>query len=174
MRGYARFSVLLVTAVFVMFAARPVFANLSAQKAFTLIRSVPPGERIESAARFLGTHLTERSINNEAGIKVRQWGRQEDEWFLELLHDGNMVMASRITWRTKTKRDQQTTFSQLTTAGRKYFGRVAKFRGMTEAEWMEAGGTLLVRAVMKEDISGGVTLLTGVRDRNVDSGKYGF
>jgi hypothetical protein len=83
-------------------------------------------------------------------------------------------MASRVTWRTKTKRDQQTTFSQLTSAGKKYFGRVAKFKNLTNAEWTEAGGTLLVKAVMEEAVSDGVTLLTAVRDREVDSGKYGF
>jgi hypothetical protein len=174
MRSCVRFFVLLFAALFVMFAAHPALANLSAQKAFTLIRSVPPGERIDSAAKFLGAYSAERSVNGAAGIKVRRWGRQEDEWFLELLHDGSLVMASRITWMTKTKRDQQTTYSQLTTAGKKYFGRVAKFKGLTEAEWTEAGGALLVRAIMKENVSDGVTLLTGVRDREVDSGKYGF
>jgi hypothetical protein len=174
MRRAARFFVLLFAAALAASWANPAFAALSAQKAFVLIRSVPPGEEIERAAEFLGTNSTERSINGAAGIKIRRWGGQEDEWFLELLHDGRLVMASRVTWRTKTKRDQQTVFSQLTSAGKKYFGRTAKFKSQTEAEWTEAGGTLLVKAVMKEALSEGVILLTGVRDKEVNSGKYGF
>jgi hypothetical protein len=149
-------------------------ANLSAAKAFTLIRSVPPGEGIERATDFLGSFATERVVNDSAGIRVRRWGGSSDEWFIDVLHDGELVMASRVTWRTRTKRDQQTTFSQLTSAGTKYFGWKATFKSLTEAEWIDMGGALVVRVKMGPELSEGVTLLTGVRDSEVDSGKYGF
>jgi hypothetical protein len=174
MRSSIRIVSLLLAIAIQGFAGRPAFADLSAQRAFILIRSVPPGEDLEKAEEFLGAHAGERDVKGSAGIKVRRWGGSEDEWIIDLLHDGSRVMASRITWRTESKRDQQTIFSQLTSAGKKYFGRNGKFNGLTEAVWTDMGGTLLVMAKQEAELAQGVTLLTGVRDSEVDSGKYGF
>ncbi|MDR1917239.1 MAG: hypothetical protein LBQ58_11775 [Synergistaceae bacterium] len=156
-----------------LFLSSAASADLSARSAFTLIQKVPPGELIEDAAKFLGRHAFERSIPNSEGIKIRRWGTQNDSWLLEVLHDGETVRATRVTWVTKARRDQQIIFSQLTTAGKNFFGKSGKFKGLTEAEWSDFGGRWIVRATMGEN-GEGVFLLSGIRDAIMDSGKYGF
>lgn len=148
-------------------------AALSASAAFTLIQKVAPGTELPDAVSFLGNHASEGAAEG-AGMKVRRWGTEEDDWLLDVLHDGSVVRATRITWITRTKRDQQTIFSQLTTAGKKYFGGTAKFRGLDQAEWLEMDGKLLVLARIEPELSQGVTLLTGIRNDAKESSKYGF
>jgi hypothetical protein len=149
------------------------FADLSGRYAFTLIQKVPPGELLADASEFLGRHVSERAASGGDGMKIRRWGTQSDSWILEVLHDGDTVRATRVTWTTKAKRDQQIIFSQLTTAGKNFFGKAGKFKGLTEAEWGDFGGRWIVRAKIGEG-SQGVSLLSGIRDERMDSGKYGF
>jgi hypothetical protein len=172
MKKLALAALWVIAAISIVAGARPALANLSAARAFTLIRSVPPGEDIAGAAKLLGGYASERTVDDAGGIMVRRWGGPNAEWYFDALHDGSLVMASKVTWRTKQKRDQQVIFSQLTTEGKRYFGKFAKFTGKTEAEWTD--GAVLVRAKQADELEGGVTLLAGVRDALVDSGKYGF
>jgi hypothetical protein len=148
-------------------------ADLSGRHAFTLLQTVPPGELLEDAAEFLGRHAAERAASGGDGIKIRRWGTQNDSWIFEVLHDGGTIRATRVTWMTRAKRDQQIIFSQLTTAGKNFFGRLGKFKGLTEVEWCDFGGRWIVRAKIKES-GDGVYLLSGIRGERMDSGKYGF
>jgi hypothetical protein len=161
-------------AALVMLAAGTAWAALSASGGFTLIRKIPPGETIEGAVAFLGEHARERTVDEGAGIKVRRWGTPGDTWFFDVLHDGEYVRAARVTWATSSKRDQQTIFSQLTTSGKKFFGRTGTFKGMSEAEWRDFDGSWIVRARIGNEIADGVTLLSGIRDEEMDSGRFGF
>jgi hypothetical protein len=152
----------------------PASANLSASGAFTLIQRIPPGEEMEDAVKFLGVHASERTIDAKTGIKVRRWGKESDKWVFDVLHDGDVVRAAKITWITTSRREQQTIFAQLTSQGRKFFGRGGLFHGKSEAEWKDFGEKWLVLAKQEQEISSGVTLLSGIRDARMDSGKYGF
>lgn len=164
-----------LAALILISAALPAYAVLSARSAFTLIRRIPPGETLSGAVSFLGQHASEWVVDAAAKVKVRRWGTEgEDDWYFDVLHDGAVVRAARITWPTASKREQQAIFSQLTTEGKKFFGRPGTFRGMSEAEWKDFDGRWLVRAKLEAEISGGVTLLSGIRDEKMDSGKFGF
>jgi hypothetical protein len=166
-----KFHVFLAAFFSILACAGASFAELSASGAFTLIRTVPPGEEMASAVEFLGAHASERTIDAKKGIKVRRWGAQKDKWVLDVLHDGDVVRAARVTWLTKSLRERQTIFAQLTGAGKNFFGKSAVFHGKVEAEWTDFGEKWLVRARQGDD---GVALLSGIRDALMDSGQYGF
>ena len=170
MRGYLAVALALLC---LLFAPGPSEADLSGSGAFVLIQKVAPGTELADATAFLGAHASEEAAEGK-GMKVRRWGDDDDDWMLDVLHDGSVVRATRIIWSTDTKREQQTIFSQLTTAGKKYFSRTAKFQGLDQAEWVEMDGKLLVRARIEPDLSDGVTLLTGIRNDAKESAKYGF
>ena len=170
MRGYPAAALALLCLLLVPGLSEAV---LSGSGAFVLIQKVAPGTEMADASAFLGAHASEKA-GEGAGMKIRRWGGEDDDWMLDVLHDGSVVRATRIIWNTETKREQQTIFSQLTTAGRKYFSRTAKFQGLDQAEWVEMDGKLLVRARIEPDLSDGVTLLTGIRNDAKESGKYGF
>ena len=169
-------SVVLILAVilFALLSESPSYATLSARSAFTLLEKVPPGEYYPDAKNFLGSPSSERIVDIDGGIKITRWGRPDDTWIFEVLHDNEDVRATRITWRAKTKSDQQTIFSQLTTVGKQFFGKTAKFNGMNEAQWDDLGGRWIVRARLEEDIARGVTLLSGIRDNVMGSDRFGF
>lgn len=169
MRRNAALALLLLACT--LYAATPVWADLSAKSAFTLIRRVAPGDDIREASAFLGDYASERAAHD---MKVRRWGTIDDEWFFDVLHDASQVRATRITWVTKGRRDQQTTYAQLTAEGKRFFGAVGTFNGFEEAEWREMGGKLLVRVRMGKNLEEGVTLLTGIRNDPMSSEKYGF
>jgi hypothetical protein len=152
----------------------PAFADLSAKSAFTLLEKVPPGEPYPDARDFLGPASSERTVDSGRQIKITRWGKSGDTWIFEVLHDEEVVRATRITWRTKSKSEQQTTFSQLTTAGKKFFGKNAVFKGSGEAQWDDFGGRWIIRARIESDLAKGVTLLSGIRDSEVGSERYGF
>ena len=152
----------------------PLRAELSAQGAFVLIKKIPPGEELAAVNKFMGAYTSERVLDAKAGIKVRRWGSPDDRWFIDVLHNGSLVRASRITWHTDSRSEQQTIFAQLTAAGRKFFGRAGKFCGSGEAEWESFDAKWLVRAKMGGGIEDGVTILSGIRDNRMESAKYGF
>jgi len=164
----------LAITLFALLSESPSYATLSARSAFTLLEKVPPGEYYPDAKNFLGSPSSERVVDIGEGIKITRWGRHNDTWIFEVLHDDEDVRATRITWRTKTKSDQQTIFSQLTTVGKQYFGKTAVFSGMNEAQWDDLGGRWIVRARLEEDLARGVTLLSGIRDNVMGSERFGF
>ena len=172
MRRAAVFVFLLLAAI--LSAASPSYAALSAKSAFTLLEKVPPGEYYPDAKKFLGSPSAERVVDIDGGIKITRWGKSADTWIFEVLHDDEDVRATRITWRTKTKSEQQTIFSQLTTVGKQYFGKIAEFNGMNEAQWEDFGGRWIVRARMEDDLERCVTLLSGIRDSVMGSDRFGF
>ncbi|MDR3254335.1 MAG: hypothetical protein LBT31_02035 [Synergistaceae bacterium] len=174
LKNTRKFLALIAALLAIAFFASASFANLSASGAFTLLRKIPPGEDVADAVKFLGVHATERTVDAKTGIKVRRWGTEKDKWVFDVLHDGLVVRAARITWITVSKRDQQMIFGQLTSEGRKFFGRGGEFHGKEEAEWRDIGEKWLVIAKMEKELSNGVTLLSGIRDARMDSGKYGF
>lgn len=165
---------LLIVCIASLCAPTAALADLSAKSAFVLIRKVAPGEPFQDAIGFLGHHTGEWGVDGASDLKVRRWGTPSDEWFFDVLHDTKVVRATRITWVTPGKRDQQMTFSNLTTEGKFFFGRPGKFRTLTEAEWVEMDGKLLVLLKMGAAESDGVTLLTGIRNDAKESAKYGF
>jgi hypothetical protein len=170
----ARAAALAVLLALASLAAAPAGAALSANAAFTLIERVPPGEYYPDAREFLGSPSAERTVDIGNGIKVTRWGKLSDSWIFEVLHDAEDVRATRITWRTKSKGDQQTIFSQLTTIGKKFFGKSAAFKGTTEAQWEDFGGRWIVRARIEAELERGVTLLSGIRDSAMGSDRFGF
>ena len=172
MRRAAVLSVLFIAAL--LLAESIAYAALSAKSAFTLLEKVPPGEYYPDAKKFLGSPSAERVVDIGAGIKITRWGRSADTWIFEVLHDDEDVRATRITWRTKTKSEQQTIFSQLTTVGKQFFGKAAEFSGVKEAQWSDFGGRWIVKAVMNDDLTRGVTLLSGIRDSVMGSDRFGF
>lgn len=149
-------------------------ADLSAKGAFVLLRRIAPGTEFKDANAFLGRYSGEWAVDEAAGIKVRRWGTSSDEWYFDVLHDGRVVRASRITWQVSGRRDQQHTFSHLTTEGKKFFGKNAKFVGQNVAEWTELEETILVSVRMGDRAEDGVTMLTGIRNDEMESAKYGF
>ena len=155
-------------------ADSPAYAVLSAKAAFILLEKVPPGEYYPDAKKFLGLSSAERVVDIDAGIKITRWGKAADTWIFEVLHDDEDVRATRITWRTKNKREQQTIFSQLTTVGKQFFGKAAEFNGVKEAQWNDFGGRWIVKTRMEEDLTRGVTLLSGIRDSAMGSDRFGF
>ena len=175
MRRYAvSLALFLASIVFVALAESPSYASLSARSAFTLLERVPPGEYYPDAKNFLGSPSGERVVDIDGGIKITRWGVSSDTWIFEVLHDEEDVRATRITWRTRTRSDQQTIFSQLTTVGRQFFGKSATFSGMNEAQWDDLGGRWIVRAKLEDDIERGVTLLSGIRDATMGTDRFGF
>lgn len=152
----------------------PAFAELSASGAFSLIRKIPPGEDMKAAGTFLGEYSSEKIVDEKAGIKIRSWGTPDDEWYFDVLHDGKVVRACRITWTTNSRGRQQTIFAQLSTAGKQFFGKPGVFRNQMETEWTDFDGKWLVRAKQGANAWDGVMLLSGIRDQRMDSGKYGF
>ena len=154
--------------------AVPAFAALSAAAGFSLIRKVPPGEDLVSAGKFLGTYTSEILIDAKAGIKVRRWGDESDSWFFDALHDGKEIKATRVKWTTKSVGEQQSIFAQLTTAGKNAFGRRGKFAGQNEISWSDFEGRWLIVARYGGSVTDGTTLLSGIRSKAFDSGKYGF
>jgi hypothetical protein len=174
MRHAASVALFLSVFLLAMLAESPSYATLSARSAFTLLEKVPPGEYYADARNFLGLPSAERVVDIGDDIKITRWGKAADTWIFEVLHDDEVVRATRITWRTKTKSEQQTIFSQLTTVGRKFFGITAKFKGMDEAQWDDFGGRWIVRARLEDDLARGVTLLSGIRDSVMGSDRFGF
>jgi hypothetical protein len=162
------------SAALTILCAASATADLSPRGAFVLVRRVAPGDTLNDATAFLGAHAVEWAVDAAAGLKLRRWGEASDEWVFDVLHDTRVVRATRITWNVRGMRDKQRLFSRLTTEGRKFFGFPAKSRGLTEADWTELGGTLLVRARLSDEREGGVTLLTGIRGDGLESEKYGF
>jgi hypothetical protein len=163
-----------VTALALCFlSASPALADLSAKAAFLLLEKVPPGEYYPDARKFLGLPSAERTVDIEKDIKITRWGKSADSWTFEVLHDAEQVRATRITWRTATKSDQQRIFSQITTAGKNFFGSAAIFKNMEEAQWEDFEGRWLTRARIETGYSG-VTLLSGIRDAAMGSDRYGF
>jgi hypothetical protein len=151
----------------------PARADLSAKAAFLLLEKVPPGEYYPDARQFLGLPSAERTVDIEQDIKITRWGKSADSWMFEVLHDAEQVRATRVTWRTATKGDQQRVFSQLTTAGKNFFGSAAIFKNMEEAQWEDFEGRWITRAKIEPGYSG-VTLLSGIRDAAMGSDRYGF
>jgi hypothetical protein len=149
-------------------------AVLSPSGAFTLIRRIPPGESLDDASKFLGKHVSEKTVDTKEKIKLRRWGTADDKWFLEVLHDGSLVRAARINWVTVSKGEQQKIFGQLTGEGRRFFGKGATYKGQMEAEWTDFGEKWLVLARQGNGPTDGVTLLSGIRDAEMGSEKYGF
>ena len=133
----------------------------------------PPGEYYPDARQFLGPPSAERTVDIENGVKITRWGKSADSWTFEVLHDDEQVRATRITWRSAAKSEQQRIFSQVTTAGKNFFGSAAIFKNMEEAQWEDFGGRWITR-VRIETGSGGVTLLSGIRDAAMGSDRYGF
>jgi hypothetical protein len=151
----------------------PAWADLSAKAAFLLLEKVPPGEYYPDARQFLGLPSAERTVDIEKGLKITRWGKSADSWTFEVLHDAEQVRATRITWKTAAKSDQQRIFSQITTAGKNFFGSAAMFKNMEEAQWEDFGGRWITRARIEAGYSG-VTLLSGIRDAAMGSDRYGF
>ncbi|MDR1650376.1 MAG: hypothetical protein LBR87_01160 [Synergistaceae bacterium] len=170
MRRYFIFAGLLSA----IFLASQASAALSAKGAFILLDKVPPGEYLPDAREFLGRPASSRVMDKNLGVGVLRWGSSGDSWFLDVLHDADTVRATRVTWRTKSRGEQQAIFSQLTTAGKNFFGRPAAFRGLSEAEWNDFGGRWIVVARIESDVTRGVTLLSGIRDQAMGSDKFGF
>lgn len=173
MRRARKFGPYLCIPILLALWALPAFA-LSAAAGFSLIRKVPPGEDLVSATKFLGAHTSEILVNAQAGIKVWRWGGESDPWFLDALHDGKEIKATRVKWTAKSVREQQSTFAQLTTAGKSAFGRRGKFAGQNEISWTDFEGRWLIVARYGGSVTDGTTLLSGIRSKEFDSGKYGF
>ena len=174
MRRAASAALFIAVFLFAILVELPSYAALSAKSAFTLLEKVPPGEYYPTAKSFLGLPSAERVVDIGDGIKITRWGKSADTWVFEVLHDEEDVRATRITWRTKTKSEQQTIFSQLTTVGKQFFGKTAEFNGLNEALWSDFGGRWIVKARMEDDLSRGVTLLSGIRDSVMGSERFGF
>lgn len=147
---------------------------LSPSGGFSLIRKVPPGEELAAAVKFLGNHTFETIVDVEAGIKLRRWGEEGDSWGFSVLHDGREVKATSVKWNTKSVGEQQTIFAQLTGAGKKLFAVQGKFVGAKEVRWTDFDGRWLIVAKYGSSVADGVTLLSGIRSQEFDSGKYGF
>ena len=162
-----------VTLALLFLFASPAWADLSAKAAFTLLEKIPPGEYYPDARQFLGPPSAERTVDMENGVKITRWGKSADSWTFEVLHDDEQVRATRITWRAPAKSAQQRIFSQVTTAGKNFFGSAAIFKNMEEAQWEDFGGRWITR-VRIETGGGGVTLLSGIRDAAMGSDRYGF
>lgn len=156
-----------------LFWALPAHA-LSASGGFSLIRKVPPGEDLASAKKFLGQHASEISVNAKEGLKVWRWGSENDPWFFDALHDGREIKATRVTWTTKSVREQQNIFAQLSTAGKNSFGKRGKYVGSNEVGWTDFDGRWLIVARYGASAADGTTLLSGIRSKEFDSGKFGF
>jgi hypothetical protein len=171
---FTAFRIFLASLAITLILAARSEAVLSPSGAFTLIRRIPPGEEIAEAAKFLGQHAAERTVDSKEGIKIRRWGTADDKWFFEALHDGTLVRATRVSWVTGSRAEQQKIFGQLTGEGRRFFGKGASYKGRTEAEWTDFGEKWLVRTRQGEGPTDGVFLLSGIRDALMDSGKYGF
>lgn len=163
--------VMACAAAFVLAMCGACCAALSARGAFVLVRRVAPGDSLEGAAQFLGEHDDEVEASD---LRVRRWGDGSAEWTFDVLHDGARVRATRITWRTQGRRDQQRVFAELTAEGKRSFGAAAQSDGSRAAQWTELEGTILVRATMAEAIDGGVSLTVGVRNDKMTSEPYGF
>jgi hypothetical protein len=170
MRKLARTAI----SIALLLQAIPALAALSGNAAFTLLEKVPPGEYFPDAREFLGAPAFIRPIAGGNGMKTARWGKASDPWILDVLHDEDTVRATRITWRTKTRGEQQSIFSQLATAGGKFFGKGALFRGSNEAEWNDFDGRWIVRLKIENDVAKGVTMLSGIRDQAVGSEQFGF
>lgn len=149
-------------------------AELYAGGAFTLLRKIPPGESLAAANTFLGSKFFNRTVDKKEGIGIRRWGTKKDPWFLEALHDREMIRAIRVTWPTLDRGKQQTLFAQLTREGKNFFGRRGRFLGDGKIEWRELNGKWLVRAEIKRGEMESVTLLSGIRDAEMGSERYGF
>jgi hypothetical protein len=167
-------SIFALAAIFFLTAPPPADASLSAKSAFTLLEKAPPGEDLAAAKKFLGPASYERDADAKLGMKILRWGSPEDSWRLEMLHDIDTVRATRIIWKTKTLREQQNIFSQLTTEGNRFFGTRASFSGKNAAEWSDFDGRWIVRATLEGEVRKGVTLLSGIRDAVMGSEQYGF
>ncbi|MDR1578793.1 MAG: hypothetical protein LBS35_00415 [Synergistaceae bacterium] len=163
----------IVILALLVFSVSPAWPALSAKAAFLLLEKVPPGEYYPDARQFLGLPSAERTVDIENDIKITRWGKSSDSWTFEALHDAEQVRATRITWKTGSKGDQQRIFSQLTTAGKSFFGSAAIFKNMEEAQWEDFGGRWITRAKIETGYSE-VTLLSGIRDAVVGSDRYGF
>jgi hypothetical protein len=170
---YMRKAMFIIILALLVFSASSARADLSAKSAFILLEKVPPGEYYPDARQFLGPPSAERTVDIEDGVKITRWGKSADSWTFEVLHDADQVRAVRITWRTASKSDRQRIFSQITTAGKKFFGSTAIFKNMEEAQWEDFEGRWITRAKI-EDGSGKVTLLSGIRDAAMGSDRYGF
>ena len=83
-------------------------AELYAGGAFILLRKIPPGESLAAANTFLGSKFFNRTVDKKEGIGIRRWGTKKDPWFLEALHDREMIRAIRVTWPTLDRGKQQT------------------------------------------------------------------
>ncbi|MDR1509594.1 MAG: hypothetical protein LBS53_08150 [Synergistaceae bacterium] len=158
----------------IILAVLPAMAAMSGSAAFTLLEKIPPGEFFSDAREFLGAPAFIRPIAGGNGMKLARWGKTSDPWFFDVLHDEDTVRATRITWRTKTRSEQQSIFSQLATAGGRFFGHGALFRGSEEAEWNDFDGRWIVRIKIEHDVTKGVTMLSGIRDQAVGSEQFGF
>ena len=172
--NFTFFRIFLASLFLTLIFAAQSEAVLSPSGAFTLIRRIPPGEELAEAVKFLGPHASEKTVDSKEGVKIRKWGTAQDKWFFEVLHDGTLVRAGRVSWVTDSRGEQQKIFGQLTGEGRRFFGKAATFKGRTEAEWTDFGEKWLVRARQGESYADGVFLLSGIRDALMDSGKYGF
>jgi hypothetical protein len=166
-------------AVLLAFAAAlcgsfPAWAELSAKSAFILLEKSPPGEYYPDVKAFLGSASAERTVDIEKDIKITRWGKKAESWMFEVLHDAEQVRAVRITWNTASKSERQRIFSQLTTAGKYFFGSAAAFKGTEEAQWADFDGRWITRARIESDAKKGVTLLSGIRDAAMGSDRYGF
>jgi hypothetical protein len=157
-----------------LLSAFPAMAALSGSAAFTLLEKVPPGEFFSDARAFLGAPAFIRPIAGGNGMKLARWGKDSDSWIFDVLHNEDTVRATRITWRTKTRSEQQSIFSQLVTAGGKFFGKTALFRRSDEAEWNDFDGRWIVRLKIEHNVTKGVTMLSGIRDQAVGSEQFGF
>ena len=149
-------------------------AKLSGSQAFILIKKVPPGETLEKAVEFLGPHTTENTLDEEAGIKVRIWDIKDSKWSLDILHDGKVVRAAKVRWWKQDRGSASIVFAEMTVAGKKDFGKPGKFskNGDTdESYWEEMSGHWLVLAKRSGDM---VTLLSGIRNDEKESLRYGF
>jgi hypothetical protein len=159
---------------FLLCMCAPSWGELSASGAFTLLGRIPPGEDMAEAVKFLGEHASEKTLNAKEGIKIWRWGAPSDKWMFDVLHDGKLVRAARITWITSSRREQQVLFAQLTGEGRKFFGKRATYNGNTDANWSDFGEKWIVSARQGDSPEDGVTLLSGIRDSDMGSAKYGF
>lgn len=167
-------AIIALCAAAVLAIGTSAYADLSAKSAFTLTTKVSPGTEFKEATGFLGKHSGEWTVDEAARMKVRRWGTPSDEWYFDVLHNGTVVRATRIIWVTKSRRDQQHKFSQLTTEGKRFFGVSGKFKGSSVAEWTELEDALLINVTMGDKPEDGVTMLTGIRNDKMESAKYGF
>lgn len=162
----------LMIAVFALIMSGGAEATLSPGSAFALTQHVAPGEDLRVSMAYLGDHTMEAPLSGD--LTVMTWGSPLDEWMLDVLNDGRYVRATRITWNVKGRRAQQTLFAQITSEGRKFFGTAPRFVDGSTAEWRELEGSLIMRAHIADELDGGVSLLTGVRNDAMASDIYGF